>query len=288
MSGLVVAITGSQGYVGRHIARAVTEAGHDVVALDRHQPLLGDWRFYELGGAPDAQLLRGIHVVVHCAYDMSLTRASDIARVNVGGTQQLLAMAASSGVRFCFISSMSAFAGTRQLYGRAKLASERDVLSRQGPVLRLGLVYGGEQGGMVQTLGRIARLPVIPVIGGSCRQFTVHAGDMAAAVLKVIAGASVADDAVGLAHPVGVKFADIIRALAAEHGNQPVLVPVAWAPVYAAMRAAEHISLQLPIRADSVLGLVRPAAQVPNFDVWSRLGAEIRAFDTSALRPGSA
>ena len=53
-----------------------------------------------------------------------------IARVNVGGTQRLLAAAASANAGFCLISSMSAYAGTRQLYGRAKLACERDVLGR--------------------------------------------------------------------------------------------------------------------------------------------------------------
>ncbi|MBV9818803.1 MAG: NAD-dependent epimerase/dehydratase family protein [Solirubrobacterales bacterium] len=288
MNALAVAITGSQGYVGRHVARAATEAGHDVVALDRRQPPGGAWRYYELGGRPDSRLLQGIDVVVHCAYDMSVTRAADIARVNVAGTQRLLALAASCDARFCFISSMSAYAGTRQLYGRAKLASEREVLLRQGQVVRLGLVYGGEPGGMVQALGRLARFPVIPVIGGSRRQFTVHAHDMASAVVKVIAGAAMPDDAVGLAHPAGVRFADIIRALAAEQGRQPTVVPVAWPPVYVAMRAAERLPLRLPIRADSVLGLVRPATHVPHADVWPRLGARLRPFDASALGPAGA
>ena len=288
MSGLTVAITGSQGYVGRHIAQAVGDAGCGVVALDRRKPVAGDWRFYELAGSPDSQLLRGVDVVVHCAYDMSLTRAADIARVNVGGTQRLLAAAASSGVRFCLISSMSAYAGTRQLYGRAKLASERDVLGSEGLVVRLGLVYGLEQGGMIAALGRIAALPVLPVIGRSRGQFTVHVSDMASAVAQLIADPPPADGALGLAHPVAVKFEDIIRGVAANRDSHPVLVPIPWTPVYAAMRTAEAMSLRLPIRADSVLGLVRPASYVPNFDVWAGLGADIRPFDRTALAAGHA
>ena len=283
MSSLVVAITGSQGYVGRHIARAAVDSGYEVLALDRRQPREGEWRFYDLAGPPDAELLRGVDVVVHCAYDLSLTRAADIARVNVQGTRQLVAAAASTGARFCLISSMSAYAGTRQLYGRAKLASERDVLKAQGQVARLGLVYGLDAGGMIAALARIAGLPVMPVIGRSCGQFTVHVSDMARALLRLIENPVGTDGAIGLAHPDAVKFESIIRALAANRSNDPVLVPIPWLPVYAAMRAAEAASLRLPIRADSVLGLVRPASYVPNFDVWAGLGAEIRPFDASAL-----
>jgi nucleoside-diphosphate-sugar epimerase len=286
MSGLVVAITGSKGYVGRHIARAVADAGHDVVALGRHERFADASRFYELDGSPDPRLLRGVNIVIHCAYDMSVTKAADIARVNVLGTQRLVAAAASSGVRFCFISSMSAYAGTRQVYGRAKLASERDVLSRNGQVVRLGLVYGHEPGGMIGALAGIARLPLIPVIGASCRQFTVHVFDMASAVLRLIENPPLTQDAIGLAHPAAVAFEDIMRALAVKRGNHPVLVPIPWAPVYAAMRAAEATSFRLPIRADSVLGLVRPASHVPNFHLWARIGADIRAFDPAALPVG--
>lgn len=285
MRTLTVAITGSQGYVGRHIARAVADAGHGVLALDRRRPPGVEWRSYDLAGFPDAGLLSGVDVVVHCAYDMSVTRAADIARVNVGGTQRLLASAESAGARFCLISSMSAYVGTRQLYGRAKLASERDVLARQQQVVRLGLVYGREQGGMIAALGRIAGLPVIPVMGRSCRQFTVHTSDMAAAVLRIVEDPAPVGDALGLAHPVSVRFDDIIRALAAGRGRDPVLVPIPWSPVYAAMRGAEAISLRLPLRADSVLGLVRPASYVPNVDVWARLGVDVRPFDATALAP---
>jgi len=283
MSRLVVAITGSQGYVGRHIARAVVAAGYEVISFDRHKPIAGDWQFYELSHSPDSRLLRGVDVVVHCAYDMSLTRASDIARVNVGGTRQLVAAAANSGARFCFLSSMSAYAGTRQLYGRAKLASELDVLSQQGQVVRLGLVYGLDEGGMIAALARIAKLPVVPVIGRSCRQFTVYAADMASAIVRLIENPVAASDAIGLAHPVSVRFDHIVGALAANRGSRPLVVPIPWTPVYAAMRIAEAMSLQLPIRADSILGLVRPASYVPNFDVWARLGADIRPFDATAL-----
>ncbi|MGO9956135.1 MAG: NAD-dependent epimerase/dehydratase family protein [Solirubrobacteraceae bacterium] len=285
MTTLVVAITGSQGYVGRTIAAAVTRAGHDVIALDRRPRPEQEfpWRAYDLAAPVTPALLHGCDVVVHCAYDLSLTRWTDIARVNIAGTARLVAAARPSGVRVCLVSSMSAYSGTRQLYGRAKLASERDVLQSRGDVVRLGLVYGRSGGGMIASLRGIAGLPVIPVIGRSCRQFMVHADDMAGAVVALLEGPTTASGPVGLAHPEAVEFETIIRALAARRGKRPTLISIPWRPVYGAMRAAEAASVKLPLRADSLLGLVAPAPYVPHHDLWSSLGVHIRAFDPASL-----
>ena len=77
-------------------------------------------------GQPRGQrLLHSADVLVHAAYDLSLTSAADIWRVNVEGTRRLLEVAADARVRrILVLSSMSAFEGTTQLYGRAKLDIE--------------------------------------------------------------------------------------------------------------------------------------------------------------------
>jgi hypothetical protein len=45
------------------------------------------------------------------------------------------------------------------------------------------------------------------------------------------------------------------------------------------MRACERAGVTLPLRSDSLLGLVRPAPYVPGFDEWARLGVELRRFE---------
>jgi nucleoside-diphosphate-sugar epimerase len=174
---------------------------------------------------------------------------------------------------------MSAYEGTRQLYGRAKLACEADVLSVGGNAIRLGLVYGGGDGGMIGSLRRIAGLPVIPVIGRSSHQFMVHVADMASAMVRLVERAEIGSETAGLAHPEPVRFDALLRALAAVKGRQPTLVPLPWQPIYGAMRVAESLRLPLPLRADSVLGLVRPAPGVPNLELWDRLGVTLRPLE---------
>ena len=62
--------------------------------------------------------------------------------------------------RILVLSSMSAFEGTRQLYGRAKLAIETMTVASGGCALSPGLVYGERPGGMAGALRELTRLPV--------------------------------------------------------------------------------------------------------------------------------
>ena len=61
---------------------------------------------------------------------------------------------------------MSAYPGTNQLYGRAKLETERIALKLGMAAVRLGLVYGPGWGGMAGSLKKMADLPVIPIVAG--------------------------------------------------------------------------------------------------------------------------
>lgn len=273
-----VAITGATGYVGAAIAMRAQEDGHGVLALSRRPTDRFRWRRYELGEVPSPDLLRDVDVVVHCAYDLSLTRPRDISRVNVEGTHQLVEAATGVGVRFVLVSSMSAYEGTKQIYGRAKLASERTVLDAGGEAVRLGLVYGDDGKGMIGALRRLVALPITPVIGWNAHQFTIHVDDMVRGVLRLALGTETSLEPVGLAHPVPVKFMDLLAALAHRSGTRLRPFPVPWPWAYGAMRLAEAVHLSLPLRADSILGLVRPTPFVPGADLWTDFGVSIRAF----------
>jgi nucleoside-diphosphate-sugar epimerase len=274
-----VGITGARGYVGSAVALAAREAGHDVIALSRVQDDRYPWRSYDLAKPIVAGTLDRLDVVVHCAWDLAVTRQADVHAVNVRGTSSLVAAASDAGARVCLISSMSAYAGTRQIYGRAKLACEREVVGAGGDAIRLGLVYGGRAGGMIGSLSRLVSLPVLPVVGASSHQFTVHVDDMALGVIRVIERETRLGRPAGLAHPAPVRFDHLLRQLAAARGERPVLVPVPWQPVYGAMRLLERIGVRLPVRADSLLGLVRPAPFVPQTEVWTEMGVRLRPFD---------
>jgi nucleoside-diphosphate-sugar epimerase len=180
---------------------------------------------------------------------------------------------------------MSAYVGTRQLYGRAKLACEHEVVRAGGDAVRLGLVYGRRAGGMIGSLSRLVSLPLFPIVGASSHQFTVHVDDMALGVVRLIERENCLGAPLGLAHPAPVRFDHLLRQLAAAQGKRPMLLPVPWRPVYGAMRLLERIGLRLPLRADSLLGLVRPATSVPQHEAWAIMGVRVRPFDEGIKDP---
>jgi nucleoside-diphosphate-sugar epimerase len=274
-----IAITGSGGYVGSAIAAAAKAQGHTVISFTRQRGPEYDWRAYDLSTPVAATSFEDIDVVVHAAYDLSVTSSADITRVNVDGTHRLLDASLQAGARVCLISSMSAYDGTKQLYGRAKLAAEQDVVSAGGVAVRLGLVYGGSDGGMMGSLRRLAALPVTPIFGADSHQFLVHVQDMAQGVIALVDEGDVNRTVVSLAHPTPLRFGRLIKEIAKSQGKNARLIPIPWRTVYTLMRFAEVAHVPLPIRADSVLGLVHPAPGVRGFGLWESLGVSVAPFD---------
>jgi nucleoside-diphosphate-sugar epimerase len=187
-------------------------------------------------------------------------------------------VALASGVRrFIFVSSMSAYFGTKQDYGLMKLAVERSVFEADQIVVRPGLVYGGEAGGMAGTLAKLARLPIIPVFGGA-QQFTLHVDDFLSAMTTLVTVSEVPSSVIGLAHESPVPFKKLMQAFAAKSGQSTATVVVPWRPVLALVKVLEALHFPLPVRSDSLLGLIRPAPFVPGRKEAESLGLSFRAF----------
>jgi nucleoside-diphosphate-sugar epimerase len=165
--------------------------------------------------------------------------------------------------RILVLSSMSAYPGTHQVYGQAKLAIEDLTIRRGGIAVRPGLVYGSAAGGMVGTLLKLTRLPVVPIIAGDARQFPVRDEDLADAIMEVLEAPFWMPEVFGIAQPNPVSFQEILATLAQRQGRSCRFLAVPWRGAYWALRVAEALCISLPLRSDSVLGLVKPAPLVP-------------------------
>jgi nucleoside-diphosphate-sugar epimerase len=276
----VAAVTGANGYVGTTVVNCLESEGFQVRRLVRNpQPGTQDYPYaIDTPVAPD--VLDGIDALVHCAYDFSVTSRTDVWETNVFGTRSLFDQAVASGVRrTIFVSSMSAYPNSRQIYGRAKLASEIDAFARGVTVIRPGLIYGPGWGGMVGTLRKLTTLPVIPLVAPRSHQFTLHEDDLRQALVTLVNTETVPKRPLGLAHPDPVSFERLMRTIAALDGKRVrPFVRVPWPLVYWSVRALELGPISLPIRADSLLGLVRPAPSVPNAPDVKELGIDLRPF----------
>ena len=91
-----VLVTGGTGFLGAHVVRALTGAGHELRVFARTAPQGGDLR------DPAAVLAAcaGIEAVVHAgALSAAWGKASEFHAVNVAGTENVLAACRAQGVR---------------------------------------------------------------------------------------------------------------------------------------------------------------------------------------------
>jgi nucleoside-diphosphate-sugar epimerase len=200
------------------------------------------------------------------------------------GSRRLIAAATAGGVeRIVVISTISAFAGCRSLYGRAKLAIETDVAGSGGVAVRSGLVYGDDSGtssgGMIGSLARSARGRVVPLLdGGSQLQYLVHIDDLFQLVCRLCTG-DLARPArpVVAASPRGWTVQELVKELARRQATEPRFVSVPWRTVWLGLKAAELAGLRPAYRSDSVISLVYQDPH-PDFESLSELGVSVRDF----------
>lgn len=283
-------VTGAYGYLGSLFRGRMEEAGWTTTALTR-TPKSGDSAArWSLDAPPPEDLLDSCDALVHCAYDFEPRAREDVWALNVAGSGRLLDAAAKAGVgRILVVSSMSAYEGTGQIYGQAKLAIERATFDAGGIAIRPGLVWGDDPRGMAGTLRRLTRLPVLPDLGPGARQFPVHEDDLARTVVEILASPSWTPEVFGVAQPRAVDFRSVLLALADDDGRRHRFVRVPWQALYGILAVAEKMRVS-PVRADSILGLVRPAPDVPPSVAFPDLGTKMREMRPASedLRSGRA
>lgn len=282
----VAAVTGASGYLGSQICTTLESGGWRVIRLTRSPDRShGQVSSYDLAmpmTAQAAEALRSADALIHAAYDLSLTSPADIWRVNVEGTRRLLKAAKDAAVnRIIVLSSMSAFAGTTQLYGRAKLDIEAMTTESGGCAIRPGLVYSERAGGMAGAMRKLTILPIVPLIAGGAGVYTVREQDLMRVIALLAAATALEPGTISVAHPSRVTLADLLRAFAAQEDRRCRFVPVPWQLVYWLLRSGESMRLRMPFRADSLLGLIHTAPGLAGGDQLARLGVTLQEFPVS-------
>ncbi|HZL12724.1 MAG TPA: NAD(P)-dependent oxidoreductase [Verrucomicrobiae bacterium] len=277
----ICAITGSNGYVGGCVKNYFSARGWEILELTRQPGQNSRAVKFQLGGEILPQELAGVSAFVHCAYDFKPLRWNEIVAVNVEGSRKILEAARAAKIpKIIFISSISAFDGCRSLYGKAKLEIEKIALANGALVIRPGLVYGNDSGGMFGKLtAQIHNSSVIPMIGdGSQIQFLVHNEDLCAFIERYASGEiMLSPQILTAANEQPWPFKKLLLEIARAQNKKVKFIPLPWRLVWLGLKAAEICGLKLNFRSDSLISLMHQNPS-PDFSANANIGLNCRPF----------
>ena len=202
----LVTIFGGSGFVGRHVARRMAQAGWRVrVAVRRPNEALQVRPFGTPGqvepiacnirdDASVAAALRGADAVVNCVGILNAVGRQTFDAVQAEGAGRIARLATAAGVvHLVQVSAIGADAASDSAYARSKAAGEAAVVAAfpGAVILRPSVIFGTEDGFFNRFAGMARFGPILPVVGAATRFQPVHVDDVAqAAVLGALGKAA--------------------------------------------------------------------------------------------------
>lgn len=235
-----IAITGGTGFVGSHLAKSLTDKGHNVVLIargfdKRNEAVLHIERTqYKTIGTSDEEKLvdafKGCDVVAHCAGINRELSPGDYDHIHIQGTQNVVNAAKKAGVKkIVMVSFYRARPNCGSLYHESKYAAEEIVrnFGLDYTILKAGMIYGrGDH--MLDHLSHVFHtLPLFALVGFRQR----HAAPLAIEdVVRIMEAALVEGRLSGQTLPIlgpeRMTLEEAVRRVARAIGKVPVIFPM--------------------------------------------------------------
>lgn len=235
-----IAVAGGTGFLGREIARALLEAGHDVSVLSRtkpREPLLdprSGWVQADVtapAGLADA--LRGFEAIVDAVQfpnsPMENPRKGyTFEKVDLGGTKNLVDAARVAGTgHFIGLSGVGAAEDAKHHWLRFKWQEEQHIIASglNYTIFRPSWVYGPGDVSLNRFLGFARFLPFVPVIGnGKTRINPLFVGDLAGHVAAALRNPAAMDRVFEIGGPAVLTMDQVVRAALGVMGKRRLLL----------------------------------------------------------------
>ncbi len=286
-----VLITGGTGFVGRHLARALMDQGHDVVAVSRDPdtslvPAGVECRAADVtqyDGVEDA--IEGVDAVVHLVALSPLYRPrggeSMHEHVHVQGTRNLLRAMESTGVdRLVHMSSIGADPEGPTAYLRAKGRAEGivDSSSVDATVFRPTVIFGA--GDEITGFVRQVTTPYLTALPGGGRQpfQLIWVRDVAGMMAQALEEDRHLGETYEIGGPEVHTLEDITKLIYRAEGRRVTVLPVPMVLAGLAMTLAGPLPF-VPFGREQYRGLqVDQTIDANDVTAFGRQPADLRTF----------
>ena len=262
-----VFVTGATGFVGRTVIQALRAEGYVVRCLVRRgsEPDLRGVEAIERveGDVLSPQTLEegmaGCDAVVHLVGIIRehVPTNTTFYRVHVQGTSNVVAAAASVGVRrYIHMSALGAREGARSRYHQTKWAAEEAVHACSLPwtIVRPSVIYGRGDGFVSLLVWVVRRLPVVPLIVGGRLQ-PVPVEQVAQGVARALSRPSAVKQTYEVGGPDRVTLGELVDLIGKVLGRRRILkFNVPRGVVWAATRVLHRLPF-FPLTPDQLLML---------------------------------
>jgi nucleoside-diphosphate-sugar epimerase len=246
-----VLVTGSDGFIGRHLVPHLAQLGYSVVAAARGEatvdgPNVIGIKLPDLSEPFDwSPLLQQCDVVIHLAGIAHKFAVDDLYdRINHKATAELALGAARGGVKhLVLISSIAAQSGSfasheltendppkpNNAYGRSKLAAEEVVRKSGVPftILRPVVIYGSGEKGNFAIIHQISRWPIpLPFGALTAKRSVLSIENFNSAIEEVLTNPQARGETFIISDPTPVTVADLIIHYRASLRRSSWLLPI--------------------------------------------------------------
>ncbi len=246
---MVILLTGATGFIGRHLASALRERGHEVrevrrQARDPATHVAGDFTC-DLDPAAWLPRLNGVDCVINAVGILRERGEQTFERIHARAPQALFEACAQAGVkRVIQISALGADNGTSG-YFRSKHAADTflESLPLEWVIVQPSVVYG-PGGTSARLFTMLASLPIIALPGGGAQSIQpVHIDDLVTAVCALVSDDAPTRMRVPLVGPRAQSFREFLLQLRDALGlRRPLMFPI---PMWL-MRISASIAQWLP------------------------------------------
>jgi nucleoside-diphosphate-sugar epimerase len=211
-----ILVTGSTSKIGIKLIEKLQKSGYEILHFEGKASHV--WKLGErIPNQAEADVL------IHLAHDRKFS-----IKENIFANQEICSSFAGPKI---FLSSLSAHKLSISKYGISKFECENIFLNSNSSVLRAGVVYGSDVGGIFETLNKMVKLfPIIPLpYKGINLLYTSHIDDLINEIIQLIA---YPQNKVTLAtNMYPISFYNLVEKISELNNLSRILVPIHGQPI---------------------------------------------------------